>query len=200
MKRLGSAIITVFLIFGVAICIAQTQPTECTSSTISIPFLTKSGDGWDVNFAKQATAIRSGQFILSDGKDSGLQYVEYAAREQVITLPHVEVDPCKHTGTIREWYLIPKQVIGFEKNGHLFAYQVSVQMVAGPSPDSQVLGANTHVIFYDMHGDGTFDSVRLGAGIGMPMVPNWVDKSGSASVHPRPGSVRPVDLAKRIKP
>lgn len=119
--------------------------------------------------------IRSGQYILSDGKDSGLRYLEVEAKKQVITLPHIEVNPCNHKGTIREWHLIPKQVIGFEKNGRVFAYQVLVQMVASPDPDSQVLGANTHVIFYDMHGDGIFDSVRLGAGIGMPLVPDWVE-------------------------
>lgn len=184
MRRLRSAIATVVLIFGVAISIAQTQPPACSAGTVSIPFLTRPDDGWDVSFARQANVIRSGQYILSDGKDSGLRYVEYEARKQVITLPHIEVNPCDHSGTIREWHLVPKQVIGFEKNGHPFAYQVWVQMVAGPGPDSQVLGANTHVIFYDMHGDGIFDSVRLGAGIGMPLVPDWVEKGGSTPVHP----------------
>jgi hypothetical protein len=187
MKRLRTAIITVVFICAVTTCIAQTQPPECTSATVSIPFLTKSGDGWDMSFAKQANVIRSGPFILSDGKDSGLQYVQYEVRERVITLPHIEVDPCKHTGTIREWYLIPKRVTGFEKNGHLFAYVVWVQMVDGPSLDARILGANTHVVFYDMHGDGIFDSVRLGASFGMPLIPDWIEKNGNAAARPAPG-------------
>src|SRR5437016_8839576 len=117
MNRLMEAA-TVLLIFGVAISTAQTQPPACNCGTVSIPFLTKPDDGWNVSFAKQAKVIRSGKYILSDGKDSGLRYVEYEARKQVITLPHIEVNPCSHTGTIRDWHLIPKQVLGFEKNGH----------------------------------------------------------------------------------
>lgn len=183
MKRLLSGTIaTACVVLGVVLCTAQAQQPACNSGTVSIPFLTKPDDGWDVSFVKQENVISSGEYILSDGKDSGLRYVQLEARKQVITLPHIEVDPCNNTGTIREWHLIPKQgVTGFEKNGHLFAYQVWVQMVAGPGPDSQVIGSNTHVIFYDMHGNGIFDSVRLGAGIGMPLVPDWVEKGSNSS-------------------
>lgn len=182
MMRLNGMITTVVLVFGVAIGATQTQPPGCNSGTISISFLTKPDGGWNVSFVKKEKIISSGQYILSDGKDSGIRYVKYEARKQAITLPHIEVNSCNHTGTITEWHLIPKQdVIGFEKNGHLFAYQVWVQMVAGHSNDSQVLGSNTHVIFYDMHGSGVFDSVRLGAGIGMPLVPDWVENNSNSS-------------------
>jgi hypothetical protein len=167
--------VTIFIVvFGAVLCTAQAAPSECNPGPVSIPFLTKHGEGWDVSFAKQANAIRNGPYILSDGKDAGFQYVEYEPKKQVITLPHIEVNPYNHTGIIRDWHLIPKQVIGFQKNGRVFAYRVWVQMVAGPGPDSQVIGSNTHVIFYDMHGDGVFDTVRLGSGIETPTVPDWV--------------------------
>ena len=174
-----TTITILIVVLGAMVCSAQDPPTKCNPGPVSIPFLTKPGEGWDVSFAKDATPIKNGRYVLQDGKDAGFQYVEYEAKKQVITLPHIEVNPCDHTGTIRNWYLIPKQLIGFEKNGHVFAYRVWVQMVAGPNPDSQVLGSNTHVIFYDMHGDGIFDSVRLGSGIEMPLVPEWVSKSTS---------------------
>jgi hypothetical protein len=168
------------VIFGIMTSTARNVASECDSGPVTIPFLTKPGDGWDVSFAKEAKVMRSGQYILSAGKDTGLRYIEYEAKKQVISLPHIEVNFCTHTGVIRDWHLLPKQVIGFEKNGHVFAYQVWVQMVTGPGPDSQVIGSNTHVIFYDMHGDGIFESVRLGAGVGMPLVPSWVEKSPGA--------------------
>jgi hypothetical protein len=178
MMLLRNVTTSAIMLFGVMTSMAQTAPPQCKSGHISIPFLTKPHDGWDVSFAKQARQITTGPYITSDGKDSGLQYVEYEAKKQVITLPNIEVDACNHTGTIQELYLIPKQVRGFEKGGRLFAYEVRVQMVAGPSLDSQMLGSTMNVIFYDMRGDGIFDSVRLGVGTGMPIVPDWV-KSGS---------------------
>lgn len=167
---------TLLILAPVALrCTAQAR-SGCDPGPVSIPFLTKPGDGWNISFAKEARVLGRGEFVLGDGKDAGFQYVEYEARKQVITLPHIEVNPCDHTGVIREWYLIPKKLIGFEKNGRIFAYQVWVQFIAGPKLDSKVIGSNTHVIFYDMHGDGIFDSVRLGAGVGMPLVPDWVKK------------------------
>jgi hypothetical protein len=181
MSRLMISLTILMLVFEAMVCTAQASSSECNPGPVSIPFLTKPGDGWDVNFAKQAIAIKNGPYILSDGKDSGFRYVEYEPKKQVITLPHIEVNPCNHTGTIRDWHLIPKQVIGFEKNGRVFAYRVWVQMVAGPTPDSQVIGSNTHVIFYDMQGNGVFDSVRLGSGIETPLVPDWV-KNGPTKV------------------
>jgi hypothetical protein len=59
-----------------------------------------------------------------------------------------------------------------------------MQFMGGPYPNSTVIGSNTHVIFYDMHGDGIFDAVRIGAGIGMPLVPDWVEKGSNDSVRP----------------
>lgn len=173
-SRLLSAITMFILVLGSVMCMAQPATADCNPGPVSIPYLTKPGEGWDVSFAKQAKPIRSGPYVLSDGENAGFQYVEYAPKKQVITLPHIEVNPCNHTGTIRDWHMIPKQVIAFQKNGRVFAYRVWVQMVAGPRPNSQVIGSNTHVIFYDMDGDGVFDSVRLGSGIETPLVPEWV--------------------------
>ena len=184
MSRLIS-MVTVFIVgLGAAVSMAQAAPSECNPGPVSIPFLTKPGEGWDVSFAKDANEIRNGPYVLSNGRDAGFQYVEYEPKKQVITLPHIEVNPCNHTGTIRDWHLIPKQVIGFQKNGRVFAYRVWVQMVAGPSSDSEVIGSNTHVIFYDMHGNGVFDSVRLGSGIEMPLVPDWVRSATGKSGAP----------------
>jgi hypothetical protein len=160
--------------FGAFLCTAQSVPAECNPAPISIPLLTKSVDGWDMSFTKEAKATKNVPYILSDGKDTGFRYVEYEPKKQVITLPHIEVNPCNHTGTIDDWHLVPMQVVGFEKNGHVFAYRVWGRRVSGPSLDSQALASNTHVTFYDMHGDGIFDSVRLGDGIEPPSVPDWV--------------------------
>jgi hypothetical protein len=179
MMLLGNTLTQLIMVLGVMIGIAKTVPSECKSEHVSIPFLKKSGEGWDVSFAKQAKLISSRPYLGVDGQDSGLRYVEYEAKEQVITLPEIEVDTCNHTGTIQEFYLIPKQVAGFENAGRTFAYAVLVQMIAGPNLDSQALGSQMNVIFYDMHGNGKFDSVRIGAGVGMPLIPDWVKASGS---------------------
>jgi hypothetical protein len=176
MGFLRHAVIVLTMVFWAMAAIAQVTSPDCTQAVVSIPFLTKFGDGWDTSFVEHSKLIREGRFIVSDGQDSGLTLIEYQPKRQVITLPHIEVNPCDHTGSIREWHLLPKQVIGFKKNGHLFAYQILGQMVAGVSADSQVIASNTYVIFYDMHGDGIFDSVRLGAGTGMPIIPDWVKK------------------------
>ena len=171
---LRTVITSAIVVFSVMASMAQTAPPECKSEHFSIPFLTKSGDGWNVSFAKQAKLISNRPYISSDGKDSGIRLVDYEPQQQVITLPNIEVDACNHTGTIQEWYLIPKEVRSFEKGGRPFAYQVQVQMVAGPNLDSHMLGSITNLIFYDMHGDGIFDSVRMGSGASMPLVPDWV--------------------------
>src|ERR1700748_1611092 len=160
---LRNALTNAIVVFSVMTSVAQTATPECKSGHTSIPFLTKSGDGWDVSFAKQAKLILNRPYITSDGKDSGIRLVDYEPQQQVITLPHIEVDACNHTGTIQEWYLIPKEVRSFEKGGRPFAYQVQVQMMAGPNLDSHMLGSITDLIFYDMHGDGIFDSVRMGS-------------------------------------
>ena|ERR1700674_5596868 len=124
MKLIISAFVLAVLISYAANSRSQTATSGCDPGPVSISFLTKPGDGWDVTFVKQANVISKGPFILSNGKDSGLTFVEYHAKKQLITLPHIEVNPCDHAGTIRYWYFVPKQVIGFEKSGHLFAYQV----------------------------------------------------------------------------
>lgn len=175
--RLTRTFIFYFVFLWAVVCKSQAAAPQCNPGPVSIPFLTKPSDGWDVSFAKEATPIRNGPYVLSDGKDAGFEYVEYEPRKQVITLPHIEVNPCNHTGVIQNWHMVPKQVIGFKKNGHVFAYRIWVQMVAGPRADSQVIGSNTHVIYYDMHGDGVFDSVRLGSGIETPLVPDWIRNS-----------------------
>jgi hypothetical protein len=191
MKRTNTTLFALAFI-AVAFCdtnsSGQTANSSCHLGLSSIPFLTKlGGEGWDVTFAKEAKEIKRGPYMINNGKeqqDSGLTGIQYEVKKVVITLPHIEVNPCDGTGTVRDFHLMPKQVIGFEKNGHLFAYHVWMQFMGGSDPNSTVIGSNTHVIFYDMHGDGVFDAVRIGAGIGMPLVPEWVEKGSNASVHP----------------
>jgi hypothetical protein len=162
----------------------QSANSQCNQQPVSIPSLTKPDNtGWDVTFAKDAQVLSKGPYVLSDGKGSGLTIISYAVKKVVITLPHIEVNVCDGTGTIRYRYFTPKQVIGFEKNGRLFAYQVWGQSIGGPEPDSPVIGMNMYFIFYDMHGDGIFDTVRIGSGIGMPRIPDWLEKGGSGSAH-----------------
>jgi hypothetical protein len=177
-------LVSVFRLLPVVIlCLANgnAQPTaSCNQHAISIPFLTKAGDGWDVTFAKEAAVIKKGPYMVQNGiaqQDSGLTAVLFEVKKLIVTLPHIEVNSCDGTGTIRNLYLMPKQVIGFERNGHLFAYQVWMQNLGGPNTNAAVIGSNMHVIFYDMHGDGVFDSVRIGSGVGMPLVPEWVNGS-----------------------
>jgi len=154
----------------------------CNQAPLTISVLTKPDDGWDVAFAKKARVIKKGPFMIQNGKDlkdSGLTVAVYEVKRQIIALPRIEVNACDKTGTIRHWYLIPTQVLGLEKSGHLFAYQVAVELSGGPTLDSGVLGANMHVMFYDMQGHGVFDLVRIasGVGLGAPLVPDWVEKA-----------------------
>lgn len=186
MSRLGSGTIALILVCHAMAGTLQPAPWECKSGSVSIPFLTNSEDGWDVSFVKKPKVLKRGPFILADGTDSGLQVVKYEFKKQTIILPRIAVNPCEYTGTFRQLYFVPKQVIGFEKDGHLFAYTVWVQAVSGPGPKAMVIGYNTHVIFYDMHGNGVFDSVRLGAGIGMPLIPDWVKNASEKIAEPSP--------------
>jgi hypothetical protein len=165
---------------------SQSVNSQCSQQSVSIPYLTKPDDtGWDVTFAKDAQILSKGPYVLGDGRDSGLMIIKYTVKKVVITLPHIEVNTCEGTGTIKYWYFKPKQVIGFEKNGRLFAYQVWGQAITGPDLNSQVIGMNTYFIFYDTHGDGIFDAVRIASGVGMPRVPDWVEKGSNASVRSR---------------
>src|ERR1700745_3846181 len=95
---LRNAITSAIVVFSVMASMAQTAPPECKSEHFSIPFLTKSGDGWDVSFAKQAKLISNRPYINSDGKDSGIRLVDYEPQQQVITLPYIEVDACNQPG------------------------------------------------------------------------------------------------------
>ncbi len=169
---------------------SATSSTECAQAPLTISVLTKPDDGWDVAFAKEAKVVKKGPFMIQNGKemqDSGLTVIVYEVKKQIITLPRIEVNACDKTGTVKNWYLRPMQVLGLEKNGHLFAYKVWVELAGGPTLDSPVLGANMHVVFYDMHGNGVFDLVRIasGVGIGAPSVPDWVGKS------PNDATIRP---------
>ena len=108
---------------------------DCTQAPLIVSVLTKPDEGWDVAFAKKAKVIKKGPFMIQEGqnlKDSGLTVVVHEVKKQVIVLPKIEVNACDKTGTIRNWYLIPTQVLGLEKNGHLFAYQVAVELSGLP--------------------------------------------------------------------
>jgi len=160
---------------------AQSAATvDCNQPPLTIFVLTKQDDGWDVAFAKTAKVTKTGPFRISNGKeikDSGLTAVVYEVSKQVIAVPKIEVNPCNKTGTIGYWYLIPTLVLGLEKNGHLFAYHVSAELSGGATLDSGVLGANMHVMFYDMEGRGVFSLVKISSGVGLPFVPDWVEKA-----------------------
>jgi hypothetical protein len=165
----------------------------CNNAPMTISVLTKPDDGWDVAFAKKAKVVKQGPFMIQNGKesqDSGLTVVVYEAKKRIITLPKIEVNTCDRSGTIKNWYLIPTQVLGLKKNGRLFAYELSVELAGGPTLGSGVLGADMQVMFYDMQGHGVFEVVRIasGVGLGVPVVPDWIQtvpsRSGNSTMRP----------------
>jgi hypothetical protein len=66
---------------------AQTSSPECKSETISIAFLAKPGDGWDVSFVKEAAVVKTAPMVLGDGKDNQeLHHRKISFEEEFVTL------------------------------------------------------------------------------------------------------------------
>jgi hypothetical protein len=173
--------ITIYLVGTGQLLSAQDQ-TACTDH-LEVGTLSKPDEGWNVDFARKSRILRRTPHVNSDGTESGLTVVQHKAAKIVVAVPRIVVNTCNRSGGIDMWYLVPSQVLGFEKNGHLFAYLVTGQLTSSERFESPRAGAITSLAFYDTTGNGMFDTVRIAVGVrvGMPPVdiPDWVNTQPS---------------------
>lgn len=146
---------------------------KCSQERQRMVRLEKPEIGWDVTFVDRSKVIRRDPY-KQNNQDLEFTSIQYGFKKQVVAVPEVIVDRCDRTAALGTLYFLPERVSGIEKNGRVFAYIVSAQMVSGSDPKAYVIGAKMNVVYYDMHGTGKFDAVQTMAPVGLPFVPDWV--------------------------
>jgi hypothetical protein len=151
------------------------SPSSCSQEQQRMVRVEKRGTGFDVGFVNRGRVISTHPYKSTDG-ETPFTSIEYSFKKHVVAIPEIAVDQCGRTASLQSLYFMPEQVLGIAKDGRVFAYIVSAQIVSGPEPDFHVVGAKMNVVYYDWHQTGAFDVVQAMAPVGLPYIPDWVKR------------------------
>jgi hypothetical protein len=146
----------------------------CSGTTTNILRVERTTAGWPLTFVRKDRALRRFSLDSDARKQESFAAVTYAVSATPISVPYITVNTCEKTAVLSALTLRPAGVIGVSKNGRTFAYITWGALVAGRGAHAVGVGAETNVVFYDLHGTGHFDGVQVGSLKRLPFVPDWV--------------------------
>jgi hypothetical protein len=120
-----------------------------------------------LNFIDMSHPLGTRHFL-----DTKFMAREYKTTNEIMEIPEISINNCLMTSRLSTLYFKAKSAIGLELNGKTFAYVVFAQLRTGRHGGA--IGAEMNIIFYDMNGNGVFNSVQTAVPYGIPFIPPWV--------------------------
>jgi hypothetical protein len=153
--------------------LAQESANGCVSKLKNVTVL-DTVDGWRMDFLDKSTILSTRIFPPSDANSVETILMGYKVKKIVITIPHIQFDSCDESAVLSYWYILPESAVGFQSRGRTFAYLIAGQLVSGSGAGYSYAGGKMNLLFTDTHGDGKFNKIHLGEGVGLlPNVPAW---------------------------
>lgn len=174
--RIGWIIVTAMLSIVCSGTFGQSVPADgpCPGTTTNILRVERTTADWPLTFVRKDRAVRRFSIDSEARKQESFAAVTYAVSATPISVPYITVNTCEKTAVLSSFTLRPAGAIGVSKNGRTFAYITWGSLVAGKGANAAGVGADTNVVFYDLHGTGHFDGVQVGSLKRLPFVPDWV--------------------------
>ena len=145
---------------------AQAQAGPCDQSKFVLSRVQLESGGFSLNFFDRTKPLHREQFL-----NTPYQAVSYQPRAVAASIPAISINICTTVSRLATIYFKASKVTGLESHGKIFAYLVSARLQSGLHDGG--LGGDMNLIFYDMDGSGSFNTVQSSAPSDMPFIPDW---------------------------
>jgi hypothetical protein len=175
MQRILCVVVAVLSVLsGIAFCQSGSPEPRCEKPAQSAVRIERPDKDWTLGFIKKDRILKRSPFDSAPDAQAGFIATTYAVSTQSVLLPYITFNQCDRTAVVSSLILKPAGARGISKNGRTFAYLVWGGLVSDSRPFAEGIGADTNVVFYDVRGNGHFDTVQIGALRSLPFVPEWV--------------------------
>jgi hypothetical protein len=174
--RRNICVLLVILVEFCGVALGQGGPPKepCVTPAHSAIRIERPGEDWPLAFIRKDRILKRSPFDSEPGGEAGFVATAYAVSARPVLLPYITINECDKTAVLSGLTLKPNGALAISKNGRTFAYIVWGALVTGTGSQSEGVGADINVVFYDLHGNGHFDTVQVGSLKRLPFVPEWV--------------------------